>query len=273
VDRRPRITLSEAAERLNVHYMTAYRYVRTGRLTARQDGLRWTVALSDLRALGPGGRRPRGTGRFASRDQLIDRLVAGDERGAWIVVEAALTSGMDASAVHLDLIASALGIIGERWASGGLSVGAEHRATTVAARLIGRLGPLFAHRGRKRGTIVIGTAAGDVHALPSAILADVLRGARFEVIDLGANTPAESFAQSAAQPDRLVAVLVGATSRGHGQALARAVSAVRDARRDARILLGGAAVANDTTAARLGADGWSGHDARQAVAAIEGLLH
>jgi excisionase family DNA binding protein len=272
VDSRPHITLSEAAERLNVHYMTAYRYVRTGRLTARQESRRWTVAVSDLRAFGPAGRRPRGTGRSASRDQLIDRLVAGDERGAWLVVDAALASGMDASGVHLDLISSALRIIGERWAAGELSVSAEHRASGVATRLIGRLGPLFAHRGRKRGTIVVGTAAGDVYALPSAILADVLRGARFEVIDLGANTPPDAFARSAGEPDRLVAVLVGATSHGHGKALAGAVNAVRDARRDARILVGGAAVANDGAAARLGADGWSGHDARQAVTPIEARL-
>ena len=33
------ITLHEAAARLGVHYMTAYRYVRTGRLPAERDGV------------------------------------------------------------------------------------------------------------------------------------------------------------------------------------------------------------------------------------------
>jgi methanogenic corrinoid protein MtbC1 len=203
----------------------------------------------------------------------MDRLIAGDEPGAWAVINAALTSGMQARAVHVDLLAGSLRAIGDRWASGELSVADEHRASTVAVRIIGRLSPLFAQRGRKRGTILVGTAAGDAHALPSAILADVLRGARFEVIDLGANTPPESFAQSARRPDRLVAVLVGASTKGRAKATATAVDAIRAARPDTTILVGGAAVADESAAARLGADGWSGHDARDAVAAVEALLH
>ena len=59
---------------------------------------------------------------------------------------------MQAKEVHLDLLAGSLRTIGERWASGELSVADEHRASTVASRIIGRLGPLFAQRGRKRGT-------------------------------------------------------------------------------------------------------------------------
>ncbi|MCI4373686.1 MAG: ATP-binding protein, partial [Thermoplasmata archaeon] len=40
---------------------------------------------------------------------------------------------------------------------------------------------------------------------------------RFEVIDLGPNTPAESFAESARSAARLVGVLIGATSRQESQ--------------------------------------------------------
>ncbi len=267
-----RITLQEAADRLDVHYMTAYRYIRTGRLPARQQGLRWTVAVSDLNALQHGRRRTRGAGRSASQTQLIDRLVAGDEPGAWAIINAALASGMRAREVYLDLLAGALRTIGDRWASGQLSVADEHRASTVASRIIGRLGPQFAQRGRKRGTILVGTAAGDTHVLPSAILADVLRAARFDVIDLGANTPPESFAETASRPDRLVAVLVGATTSGHPKTMARTLDAVRAARPQTPVLVGGAAVADQPAASRLGADGWSGHDAGQALAAIEALL-
>jgi excisionase family DNA binding protein len=171
MDSRQRVTLQEAADLANVHYMTAYRYVRTGRLPARQEGSRWTVATSDLVALQQGGRRQRGAGRSANRAQLMDRLVAGDEPGAWAVVNAALTSGMRAGEVLLGLVAGALRTIGERWATGELSVADEHRASSVASRIIGRLGPMFARRGRKRGTIVVGTAAGDMHVLPGILCA------------------------------------------------------------------------------------------------------
>src|SRR4051794_37336472 len=44
-------TLREAAERLGVHYMTAYHYVRTGRIPARQRGRMWEVRRADVDAL------------------------------------------------------------------------------------------------------------------------------------------------------------------------------------------------------------------------------
>ena len=46
------ITLQEAADRLGVHYMTAYRYVRTGRLPAQRSGSQWLVDPKDLGAVG-----------------------------------------------------------------------------------------------------------------------------------------------------------------------------------------------------------------------------
>ena len=45
------ISLREVAELLGVHYMTAYRYVRTGMLPAEKDGAEWRVRLTDLENL------------------------------------------------------------------------------------------------------------------------------------------------------------------------------------------------------------------------------
>ena len=53
----PRVTLHEAAKRLGVHYMTAYRYVRTGRLPAERDGAHWLIVVG-VRAGGSGRTRP-----------------------------------------------------------------------------------------------------------------------------------------------------------------------------------------------------------------------
>ena len=44
------VTLHEAARRLKVHYMTVYRYVRSGRLPARQEDGEWKVLVSDIQA-------------------------------------------------------------------------------------------------------------------------------------------------------------------------------------------------------------------------------
>ena len=88
------ITLSQAAERLGVHYMTAYRYVRTGRLPASKDGSEWRVAVADVETMLSGRSRRRrrrwtpsggpGHGRRRRRDyhvRLETRLLVGDEAG------------------------------------------------------------------------------------------------------------------------------------------------------------------------------------------------
>lgn len=251
--------------------MTAYRYVRTGRLPATRDGVQWMVDpddLTDVRTPAPAA-RARGTARAARPATLAARMVAGDEAGAWGVVEAALGSGVDPAEIHLDLVVPALESIGDRWASGTLSVADEHRATAVAQRLIGRLGPRFARRGRKRGAVVIGAPPGELHSLPTAIVGDLLRGAGFEVLDMGANAPAESFAETARAATRLVAVAIAVTSSGHDSAVRSTVRKLRQAGITVPVLVGGAAVTGDDHARRLGADGWSGRDGRSSVAAVE----
>jgi len=223
------IGLREAADRLGVHYMTAYRYVRTGQLTAVKEGGEWRILLEDLPTLHESAKVVERDGppraRARARERLEGRLVAGDELGAWGVVEVALASGADPAEIHLGLLAPALCSIGERWAAGELSVADEHRASAVARRIVGRLGARFVRRGRKRATVIVGAPTGERHELPVCIVTDLLREARFEVIDLGADTPAASFAE-VAERHRPLAVLVGVTGDGHGPAVRATVRAV-----------------------------------------------
>ena len=268
-----RITLHEAAHRLGVHYMTAYRYVRTGRLKAESDDGRWLVDPADLDRLMAGDRRRgRGHARAEARTALTARLVAGDEPGSWTIVESALASGGEPADVLLEIVAAALHDVGEGWADGSLDVADEHRATAIAQRVIARLGPRSVRRGRKRGTIVVGAPAGEHHGLPSAILSDLLRAAQYEVHDLGANTPAASFAVAATTTGRLVAVMIGVTAAGHERSAARALRELRRAGVTAPLFLGGAAIRDEAHAQRLGADHWSGRDGRHAVDAVGRVL-
>ena len=56
------------------------------------------------------------------------------------------------------------------------------------------LRPLLAETGAERmGTVVIGTVKGDIHDIGKNLVAMMLEGAGFEVIDLGINTDAEKF--------------------------------------------------------------------------------
>ncbi|HLI44924.1 MAG TPA: B12-binding domain-containing protein [Acidimicrobiales bacterium] len=266
------IGLGEAASRLGVHYMTAYRYVRTGRLPALKVHGQWQVdpaELDRLRETQPPARSRRAPRTWATA-RLLDRLLAGDEIGAWELTESALSSGADPADVELELIAPALRAIGERWAAGTLDVGDEHRASVVARRLLSRLGPRFNRRGRKRATVVVGAVEGELHEVPGAIVADQLRAAGFEVVDLGADTPASSFV-IAAHRFRPLCVLVSVTGPGHEQAVADTVASLR-AETGAAVLVGGAAVPDERIARSFGSERWTGLDARQVVAAVEELL-
>lgn len=260
------LTLQEAAELLGVHYMTAYRYVRLGLLHATKQGGVWQVDHSDLDAfragaVGDSSEVPThdGGGRrkapWASR--LEARLVAGDGRGAWGVVEAALAAGAELDAIYLDVLSPAMASIGERWRAGELDVAIEHRATGIAFRLLGRLGPRFARRGRTRGSVLLGTPPGERHSLPVAMLGDLLRGEGWEVSDLGADMPIDSFVRTAVGMPDLAAVGVSVTMPDSLPAAAELLSALAAAVPGAFLVVGGSAVSDMEHAIALGAEGWA----------------
>src|ERR1700691_111663 len=92
---RPGLNLKQAAAALDVHYMTAYRYVRTGRLPARRVGTGWVVGHDDLAAFVTERGQPASTMGQAGpgadwRERLRGTLVVGDETAAWRILEQAL---------------------------------------------------------------------------------------------------------------------------------------------------------------------------------------
>ncbi len=250
------LTLHEAAGELGVHYMTVYRYVRLGLLDATKVGKSWQVSRSAIESFQEGSatsptpsRGAHGArGAASERDfdkmaapwaeRLEARLLAADGPGAWGVVEAAQTSGAGVDDIYLNVLSPALVSIGERWESGSIDVAVEHRASSVALRLLGRLGQRCVRRGPGRGKIVIGAPAGEQHGIPLAMLSDLLRLDGWDVIDLGPNTPPDSFAHAAADGD-VIAMGVSVTSPGTLDAAADACRAIREASPDTLVLLGG----------------------------------
>jgi len=123
---------------------------------------------------------------------LEDALVAGDEATAWAIVEEAIDRFDDAVDVQFEVLAPALVSIGDRWAKGELSIASEHIASTVAARIVARLATRVSKPGRRRGTVIVGAAPGDVHSTPSAMFAELVRSFGVSVIDLGGSPAVES---------------------------------------------------------------------------------
>jgi excisionase family DNA binding protein len=276
------LSLNEVAKRLNVHYMTVYRYVRSGRLAARQQNGEWQVLTSDVRAFAatrtaakrsPGSKRvvrakrgARAAADWAGRFETC--LLAGDEVGAEQLLDDALNSGHDLFSLYLDVVSPALVAIGARWAGGNLHIHEEHRASTIVARLFARVSARFAHRGPSRGTIVIGGPSGERHGLALTMVADLLRSRGWNVSDIGPDMPAESFATAVQNIDQLRAVCVGVTLRESLPAAKSVIAAVnRVVPNDVTIYVGGAAVTSDADVRQLGADTWA-KDPRTLVALL-----
>lgn len=266
------VSLQEAADILGVHYMTAYRYMRQGQLQARKEGGVWKVAVADLEQFRNGAQRePQATGAGSGRrsapwsDRLEARLLAGDMNGAWSIVETCIDGGAEVDEVYLDVISPAMQSIGHRWNAGEIDIFLEHRATGITSRIVARLGARCTRRGRSRGTVVVGGPRGETHALPISMLSDIVRLAGFEVCDLGANTPTESFIAAAVESDAVVAVGVSVTYRESLDAAAETVAALHNTLGDAvPVFVGGFAITSDEDAMAVGADGWAA-DARAFV--------
>lgn len=239
------LTLADAAEQLGVHYMTAYRYVRTGRLSATKERGQWWVAPEELALIAVGSRIPADDEPTANPGakrlsvMLRRRAIAGDDAGAWSVVVEAMASGMTPDRIHTEMIVPALDAVGELWADGQLTIVDEHQATAVMQRVLGRMTPLFRHPGRRRATAVLGMVAGDFHALPTAILGDLLANLRFNVIDLGGNSPAESFIEAAGLADGPAIIGMCALADESEECMRVAFAEVHAALPDVPIILGG----------------------------------
>jgi MerR family transcriptional regulator, light-induced transcriptional regulator len=278
IDNAVDLNLKQAAARLGVHYMTAYRYVRQGHLAAHRDGTAWRVTEDTLTAFTTRGRprnapadgSPDGVSRVDWPARLETCLLAGDEPAAWDTVERALAAGHDPSFCYLEMVAGALANIGARWFEGELDAADEPLATAVATRVVARLGARFRRPGRSRGSVVFGAPIGERHSLPIAIVADLVRIHGFDVLELGADVPPAAFVAATARAPRLVAVGIGVTGAERWDAVRATISALRDHDHDVPILIGGQAVLNAEIADLAGATAWAA-DGREAVRLIEAI--
>jgi excisionase family DNA binding protein len=257
------LTLEEAAERLGVHYMTAYRYVRQGKLSATRVKGVWQVspqAIEEFRQrLNERKERPR-TGDDSRRtgdyvNELHACLVNADAGGAWGVLQRAIDAGGEIGNVYLEILAPAMARIGEEWSRGEIDIAIEHQATAIATRLVGQMSPRFVRRGRRRGEVLIGGPSGERHALALAMLGDLLRLEGYDVFDLGADTPANSFVHAASKINNLTAVGVSVTTT---ESVEGAIDVVRTLRRaigdEVPVVLGGSAISGPDHAREIGAD-------------------
>lgn len=189
------LDLQSAADQLGVHYQTAYRWVRSGRLPARRVGGKYVVERSALdgvareRATPAAPPSPSESRLERSADRLHRLLIDGDEPAARRLVRRLVDEGTSVIDLVQSVLVPPLAQIGEAWHDGELSIWTEHRASAIVERLLGDIAPN--PRGRRRGTAVVGSISGDHHSLPTTMAAVALRDDQWHVHHLGADVPVD----------------------------------------------------------------------------------
>lgn len=205
------LDLQRAADELGVHYQTAYRWVRNGRLPAVLVDGRYVVARSDVDAVAvartaPVHRRPPSPKRVnTAADRMHEALLGGDEPSARQTARGLIDDGVPVTELIQAVIVPSLIEIGRRWHEGELSIWVEHRASAIVERVIGDISPN--PRGRRRGRAIVAAVSGDRHSLPTSMAAVALRSDNWFVDHLGADIPPEELLAYCADHDVDVAVI------------------------------------------------------------------
>ena len=234
------MSLEEAANRLGVHYQTAYGWVRSGELPAVLVGGRYQLGADAVDRLGrrrtrpatPPIRQPRQGFEPLSR-HMFGLLVDGNEREVRRTVGRLIGTGVPLATIVQEVFVPSLQRVGEEWHENGLSVAVEHRASAIVERVLGDHLP--SPSGRRRGNAVVAALSGDRHALPTSMAAVALREDRWHVHHLGADLPPEDLIRFCDHHD--VDLVVLTVTAGHADATARRTAEVLEAS-GARVLVG-----------------------------------
>jgi 5-methyltetrahydrofolate--homocysteine methyltransferase len=199
-------------------------------------------------------------------------VLAGEMEGIAELTNQALAQGIGARDILDQALTPAMDIVGEEYERGDryvpeMLISAETMKGSVAV-----LKPLLVEAGVKaRGKVVIGTVEGDLHDIGKDLVAMMLEGAGFEVVNLGAEITAEEFVKAAKEhePDIVGMSALLTTTMIH---MPEVIDALKEAglRDSVKVIIGGAPVTQGY-ADKIGADGYA-PDAASATKLAKSLV-
>jgi corrinoid protein of di/trimethylamine methyltransferase len=209
---------------------------------------------------------------MADLKMLYDAILNGNLKAAKEVTQQALAEGVDpASLVHETMI-PAMNEVGRRYEANEYFVPELLIAARAMKGSLEFIRPLLAARGDKPvGRVVIGTVQGDLHDIGKNLVAAMLEGAGFEVIDLGVDVPPEKFIAAVRESNAsLVALSALLTTTMHSMKAVIENLNSSGLHGRVKVMIGGAPV-TQKYADEIGADGYSSN-ANSAVALARTLL-
>jgi corrinoid protein of di/trimethylamine methyltransferase len=177
----------------------------------------------------------------------------------------ALKRGYSATDVLANGLVAGMDIVGADFRDGILFVPEVLMAANAMKAGMEILRPLLVETGAERiGKMVIGTVKGDIHDIGKNLVAMMMEGAGFEVINLGINNDAEKFLNAIKehQPDIIGMSALLTTTMPYMKVVIQALKD-EELRDDVYVMVGGAPV-TENFAQQIGADAY-GRDAAVAV--------
>ena len=201
---------------------------------------------------------------------LSDAIINGDQNTAVEITREALSEGVPAKSVLDDGLIAGMEIIGTRFKNNEVYIPEVLIAARAMKMAMEVLEPELVKAGVEPvGKLAIGTVQGDLHDIGKNLVAMMLKGAGFEVVDLGVDVGPDTFVEQAKTNGiQLIGMSALLTTTMPG--IEKTLKAIREAGLSTKIIIGGAPVTQDY-ADKIGADGYAA-DAASAVDMAKSLV-
>ncbi len=135
-------------------------------------------------------------------EDLQKAILEGDVDEAPRLVRAALDEGKDASDILDNGLIAAMDVVGDMFSRGELFIPEMLISAEAMQEGLALIKPLLlAQQSGGKGTVVIGAVKGDLHDIGKNLVALMLEGAGFTVVDLGTDVSPEAFVAAAKEND------------------------------------------------------------------------
>ncbi len=203
---------------------------------------------------------------------IYDAILNGNAKQAYAATQAALAAGAEPMTLIQDSMVPAMDAVGKLFECEEYFVPELLLAGRAMKTSMELLKPLLSAAGQKMAVrVIIGTVKGDLHDIGKNIVASMLEGSGFEVIDLGTDVTPEKFV-NAVRESKPHVVCLSALLTVTMPAMKSTIDALETAgvRTQVKVLVGGAPVTSQY-AREIGADGYS-DNASGAVSLVKELL-
>jgi 5-methyltetrahydrofolate--homocysteine methyltransferase len=204
-------------------------------------------------------------------DELREAVVDGQAKVAVAKVTEALAAGTDAGTVLREGLIAGMAQVGKLYEDGEVFVPEMLVAARAMSAALAVLKPRLVEQGvASSGKVAIGTTAGDLHDIGKNLVAMMLEGSGYEIVDLGVDVPAAKFIEAIRDGANVVAMsALLTTTMTNMQSTIEAIKAA-GLRDQVRIVVGGAPITK-SYADEIGADGYA-EDASGAVRMVKEVL-